>query len=68
VTFFSRHRPTPLKIARSNQQDFNSLAQDILETLRPIQEQAAALNIGGSSDTTILEIKCGRFVQYVFLL
>ncbi|KAH8832485.1 hypothetical protein DL96DRAFT_659123 [Flagelloscypha sp. PMI_526] len=53
----------PLRLARSNQQDFNALAQDILDTLRPIQDQAAALSNAGSSKTALLEEKCNKFTE-----
>ncbi|KAH8832488.1 hypothetical protein DL96DRAFT_1582321 [Flagelloscypha sp. PMI_526] len=51
----------PLRLARTNQQDFDSLAQDILDTLRPIQEQAARLNLEGSLETRFVELKCASF-------
>ncbi|KAH8832483.1 hypothetical protein DL96DRAFT_1694624 [Flagelloscypha sp. PMI_526] len=53
----------PLRLARSNQQDFSALAQDIIDTLRPIQDQAAALNSAGSSKTALLEEKCKKFTE-----
>ncbi|KAH8832489.1 hypothetical protein DL96DRAFT_1704552 [Flagelloscypha sp. PMI_526] len=57
----------PLRLARTNQQDFDSLAQDILDTLRPIQDQAARLNLEGSSEIQFVESKCASFITHDML-
>ncbi|KAH8817622.1 hypothetical protein DL96DRAFT_392493 [Flagelloscypha sp. PMI_526] len=53
----------PLKLARTNKQDFDALAQDILDTLTLIQDQAARMNLEGSPETNLIEMKCASFTK-----